>query len=573
LVKKRTLLVLDGVEPLQYPPGPLAGELRAPGLKALLRHLTTAGQRGLCVLTSREWLKDLDTWVRSDHHPTGPVLRVDLGNLSQDDGARLLHAEGVKKAGQAAIQADDAELKEASREVLGHALTLTLLARYLAKAHRGDIRQWRQVDFAQATKQTGGHAFRVIAALERWLAGSPGSAVELAALRLLGYFDRPATAGNLRALRAAPAIPGLSEALQGITAADWNMAVSNLADCRLLLPEELSVADLPVTPAHNDRWGSTPLPQPLSLKGRGERCESAAPTITGTDSLDAHPLVREYFAAALAQKQPDAWREGHRRLYEQLKKDTPQRPDTLAGLQPLYQAVAHGCKAGLVQEACDQVYRDRILRGTGDDGFYSSKKLGAFGADLGAVACFFVEPWRRLALDLQEGHQAWLLNEAAFRLRALGRLAEALEPMRAVAEIDVNAEDWQNAAASFSNLSGLELSLGWIKEAVADAERSVAYADRSGDAFERMARRTTLADARHQAGEIEAARKGFVEAEGLQAERQPEYPLLYSLRGFQYCDLLLAGAERAVWVVIVSDRSLRDASSALVGINSDLVRS
>ena len=30
----------------------------------------------------------------------------------------------------------------------------------------------------------------------------------------------------------------------------------------------------------------------------------------------------------------------------------------------------------------------------------------------------------------------------------------------------------------------------------------------------------------------------------MQAEQQPEYPLLYSLRGFQYCDLLLGDAER-----------------------------
>ena len=33
----------------------------------------------------------------------------------------------------------------------------------------------------------------------------------------------------------------------------------------------------------------------------------------------------------------------------------------------------------------------------------------------------------------------------------------------------------------------------------------------------------------------------------MQAESQPDYRLLYSLRGFQYCDLLLAPAERAAW--------------------------
>jgi hypothetical protein len=33
----------------------------------------------------------------------------------------------------------------------------------------------------------------------------------------------------------------------------------------------------------------------------------------------------------------------------------------------------------------------------------------------------------------------------------------------------------------------------------------------------------------------------------MQAEWQPEYLLLYSLPGFRYCDLLLAGAAQAAW--------------------------
>ena len=80
-----------------------------------------------------------------------------------------------------------------------------------------------------------------------------------------------------------------------------------------------------------------------------------------------------------------------------------------------------------------------------------------------------------------------------------------------------------------------------------DAERSVTYADRSGDAGMRMIMRTTHADALHQAGRRAEAEARFREAEQMQAERQPAYPLLYSLRGFQYCDLLLAAAERAAW--------------------------
>ncbi len=95
---------------------------------------------------------------------------------------------------------------------------------------------------------------------------------------------------------------------------------------------------------------------------------------------------------------------------------------------------------------CEKVYRDRILRGTGSDGFDSTTKLGAFGADLGVVACFFESPWSRVSPARTEAAQARLLAVAAFDLRALGRLTEALEPMRAGREMRIAQGNWRNAA-------------------------------------------------------------------------------------------------------------------------------
>lgn len=107
-------------------------------------------------------------------------------------------------------------------------------------------------------------------------------------------------------------------------------------------------------------------------------------------------------------------------------------------------------------------------------------------------------------------------------------------------------DDWSNAARYSSNLSELELTLGDVPAAVRDAERSVIFGDRSGEWAERMIGRTTLASALHQIGQAEDALARFHEAEEVQAE-QHRYPLLYSLAGFQYCDLLVARAERAAW--------------------------
>jgi tetratricopeptide (TPR) repeat protein len=480
--KERTLLVLDGIEPLQYPPGrpEIAGRLKDPGLAALLKGLA-ADNPGLCVVTTREHIADLYGFPS-----TAP--QVSLEELEVDAAIDLLRQLGVKGR--------EIEMRAAAEEFQRHALTLTLLGNFLSRAHGGDVRKRREINLRRANKTQGGHAFRVIAAYTRWLGEGP----ELSILRLLGLFDRPAEAGALKALRSAPLIPGLTEPLVDLSDEDWRLAVANLREHSLL----------------------------------------AAADVEEAETLDAHPLVRACFAEELENRRTDAWQEGNRRLYEHLRRTAPDLPDTLEAMQPLYAAVVHGCRAGLQQEARDEVYRRRILRG---NEHFSWRKLGAFGSELTALAGFFDRPWSQPSTRLTAAAQALVLSLAAFHLRALGRLAEAVEPTQASLEAAIAQENWQNAAIGAGNLSELTLTLGDVPRALAFGEQSVELADRSGDAFQRMARRTTWADALHQAGRWEESATAFREAEAMQAERWPQRPWLYSLRGFQYCDLLLGSAE------------------------------
>ncbi|MBV8135227.1 MAG: protein kinase, partial [Deltaproteobacteria bacterium] len=78
---RKTLLVLDGLEPLQNPPGPQEGRLREPSLQALLRELAAFNQ-GLCVITTRTPIADI-----ADHERTS-ALRRDLDQLCSDAGAK-----------------------------------------------------------------------------------------------------------------------------------------------------------------------------------------------------------------------------------------------------------------------------------------------------------------------------------------------------------------------------------------------------------------------------------------------------------------------------------------------------
>jgi hypothetical protein len=328
VARRRTLLILDGLEPLQNPPGPQEGRLREPSLQALLRQLA-AFNAGLCVITTRLPVADV-----ADHESTSAPRR-DLERLSSEAGAKLLRALGVK--------GDEEKLRAASDEFRGHCLALTLLGSYLSDAYNGDIRWRAEVSsrLAHDVRQ-GVHARKVMESYQTWLGEGPA----LSVLRMLGLFDRPADERAIEALLAPPAIRDLTESLADLSSTERRTIFARLRRARLLAGED------PHSP------------------GR----------------LDTHPLVREYFGEQLRSRQPDAWKECNRRLFEYYRTLAPQLPDSLGEMEPLFLAVICGCNAGLFRKALHEVYLPRIQRGNAS---FAAKVLGARGALLSVLVHFF----------------------------------------------------------------------------------------------------------------------------------------------------------------------------------------
>ncbi len=297
IAHRRTLLVLDGLEPLQNPPGPQEGRIREPSLQALLRELA-AFNMGLCIITTRMPVADI-----ADHERAS-ALRRELEQLSSDAGAKLLRALGVK--------GHEAELRNASDEFSGHCLALTLLGSYLADAYDGDIRCRKEVSerLAHDVRQ-GVHARKVMESYQTWFGEGP----ELSVLRMLGLFDRPADDKALGVLLKPPAIRGLTESLLDLSPTERRMVLAKLRRARLLAAED------PHNPGH----------------------------------LDTHPLVREYFGEQLRNQLVDAWKECNRRLYHYYLALAPELPDTFRDMEPLFLAVICGCNAGLFREALHEV--------------------------------------------------------------------------------------------------------------------------------------------------------------------------------------------------------------------------
>jgi tetratricopeptide (TPR) repeat protein len=171
-------------------------------------------------------------------------------------------------------------------------------------------------------------------------------------------------------------------------------------------------------------------------------------------------------------------------------------------------------------------------------------KLGASGADLSALTHFFEQPFAKPSRNLHEFDQALVLANAAFRLRALGRLTEAVEPMAEGLERIVASKRRRNAAIGAGNLSAVRLTIGDVGGAVATSAEAVRHADAMADddpnaAFRRLLARTTHADALHRAGDLYAAAALFADAERRQVAWRPDVPLLY----YEYYALLLSRGE------------------------------
>jgi tetratricopeptide (TPR) repeat protein len=472
--RHRTLLILDGVEPLQSSEFVDRGSLRDPGLRTLLEALAE-GHPGLCVVTTRERLADL----LEVNEPA--VVHRDLNEVERLAGRALLRVKRVR--------GEDSELEKAVDNLGGHALAVSLAGRLLMDGGTTPhVSGLNALPALEHPVKDGGHARRV---LKAW-ATRLGESAELELLSVVGLFDRPADLPAVRAVIDGPPIAGLNAHLR---TADLGKVAERLREAHLL--------------------------------ARGS---------THADALDTHPLVREHFSTLLRVRHPKSWAEGHLRLYTHLKNTTEHQPEGLSALQPLFTAVVHGCAAGLHQEAYSEVYRARITR---DDPRYLLKKLGAFAAALSCISNLFVDRWQRPHPALRSTTQNSLINNAGYLLRCVGRLREAVGPIEEALERGISREDWKNVAVCAGNLSDIHVVLGELELAEARARDAVVYADRCGDPFQRASKRNTLADVCHQLGQTTEAFALFADAERLQVEREPTYPLLYGIGGYHYCDLFL----------------------------------
>ncbi len=315
--KERVLLLLDGLEPLQDAPSINKGRFKDKGLAELVKMLANQNA-GLMVLTTRQEVPEL-----AGHGSL--VINHPLEDLSDDAGADLLVELGV--------HGRQRDLEAAVRELQGHALSVTLLGTYLAEVCGGDIRHRDQFDFAHIvlspeeqsellTDKTIVPAKRAAKVMRGYLeqfeklakdnatAGLGGP--ERALLNLLGLFDRPADGPAVDALLAQH-IPGLTDDLffERLEKTSGWLFKSHKIELEPL-PEAKRAARL--------REAKSRL-RKLRLLSKSNPKDP--------HELDAHPVVRAFFAGRLEETAPEAAKAAHGILYRHYAAAAPDLPDTL----------------------------------------------------------------------------------------------------------------------------------------------------------------------------------------------------------------------------------------------------
>ncbi|MCP4702792.1 MAG: hypothetical protein GY862_38925 [Gammaproteobacteria bacterium] len=547
-----SLLVLDGLEPLQYHEGGQQGQVRDAALHEFLRQCLRSDLQvnSLILISSRRPLKGYTHTRFADN-----LENCNLDRLSAADSIRLLHAVGVN------AKEPKEELEQAAERLGGHPLSLSLLGKLLKRRYGGRLSAHAQVLDAlrevepkpetgteDPDKQQARHAWQVLQYYDqeywdkptRWERAksvmqfwrdSPELKQERLFLHLLGLLDRPMEGAELLAV------------LQDVNEEETEHHFYPLATTVWKLFEQ-----------HRDRL---PKDKSRRVKALQTLCaEALAPLCQRLlDSglllpedkplkWDCHPLVRDYFGNRFREQHPKAYERAQKALYryylEKGKTDTQgkSRP-SLEELEPFYRAVQHGCRAKAYQETLEDAYDAHIVRR--DEGgtplFYSYHQLDAQTRDLTMLRSFFLLDWNQPVPSLTPGDQAFLLNQVALSLMSQGRLREASLPMRAGMEKQVELQQWNNASRVAQNLCELQHSLGQLLEAQTSAEAALDYARRAEDLAMQMIGTAGIARTLHRRGQLAKARTRFQQAEALEQQRGNQY--LSSLSEVWYCQCLL----------------------------------
>jgi len=293
---------LDGLEQMQKAEsGDEFGKMIHRECVEMLHYLADVPKaEGLCLITTRYPMKDLDEWEGHSYK------NQSLIDLSEPDALLMLKNRGVK--------GDDEQIKEVINRYKGHALSLTSLAGYLNRYYDGDIKQAPDVQFVLGDEER----FKDVNKLLRRYAEKM-SEPERVFLNIFSLFRQEITKRDFEGVfRKKIEDSKFNDVLVEMSEFDFKDLINGLVDWRLI------------------------------------SCDEKKKLYT------THPLIKGYFETNFDENDKKLC---HRRIYAYFGENAPERPETLEEMQSLFEQVYHGCAAGLYDEVLNDVYWEKINKG------------------------------------------------------------------------------------------------------------------------------------------------------------------------------------------------------------------
>jgi hypothetical protein len=430
--EQNVIIVLDGLEPLQYGHGykDSGGRIRDPGISEFLRELSSQPDRGFCIVTTRVGLTDEFARQRN-------VRQRELDLLAPEAAEALLRSKGVR--------GDSTTIRRAARHLGNHSLALVLAAELTCTFHDRDAVHLLDIALVNERTRAGRHAKSVMAAYEAWMLRD-GFRLGFELLLAFGLFERPVERSWFDALCAGEPIP------------DFPMMTETSGQA---IDEALE-------------------------RLRGWRLVAEGTT----DRYDTHPLIRDYFAERLRNGSAASWTRANAKLFAFFRANSEAMPADARAMDCPLQAVVHGCRAGMQQTALHEVLIPKIMRGAQ---CYATTILGLHGPVLAALLHFFDVPDADTLADrgdiqvqgLSGADAIIVLVEAAKCLTALrGYAAPAVEQFTDCALEIVNRNPGVSLVSQFEVWFGrwrFFAARSRLDEGAAAGERLLQLAERSAD--------------------------------------------------------------------------------------------
>jgi len=179
-------------------------------------------------------------------------------------------------------------------------------------------------------------------------------------------------------------------------------------------------------------------------------------------------------------------------------------PRELDDFSDLFAAVAHGCAAGLHNDAFATVYNPRIRR---LDANYLGNKLGGWSASIRLLREFCDRS--RPVPGLSQQQSSVVLADLVQAYQIVGRTEEAYTLGTESLQLAVNKKQWENVSRWASIMCELNLVVGDVGAAVAAAKQGMQTRDERGMKTDFAAVKFALAHALHLAGDVTQAEELF----------------------------------------------------------------